>query len=68
VDIAVLAALAGNAVVTAAVTDAWEDVRLKIASIFGRGRTDPQIDRFGAAPAGRAAVTRAARRFRRGWC
>jgi hypothetical protein len=44
-DIAALAALAGNALVTAAATDAWEDVRHKIAGIFGRGRPDPQIER-----------------------
>lgn len=44
-DIAALAALAGNALVTAAVTDAWEDVRHKIARIFGRGKPDPQIEK-----------------------
>lgn len=44
-DVAALPALAGNALVTAAVTDAWEDVRHKIARLFGRGRADPQIER-----------------------
>jgi hypothetical protein len=44
-DIDTLAALAGNALVTAAVTDAWEDVRRKIARLFGRGRPDSQIER-----------------------
>jgi hypothetical protein len=42
-DVTALAALAGNALVTAAVTDAWEDVRHK--KIFGRGRPDPQIEK-----------------------
>lgn len=44
-DVATLAALASNAVVTAAVTDVWEDVRHKIARLFGRGQPDPQIER-----------------------
>jgi hypothetical protein len=44
-DVAALTALAGNAVVTAAVTDAWEGVRHKIARLFGRGEPDPQIER-----------------------
>jgi len=44
-DIAALAALAGNALVTAAVTDVWEDLRHKIARLFGCGRPDPQIER-----------------------
>jgi hypothetical protein len=44
-DIATLAALAGNAVVTAAATDAWEDVRRKVARLFGRGEADPTIER-----------------------
>ena len=34
-----------NALVTAAMTDGWEDVRHKIARIFGRGRSEPQIER-----------------------
>jgi hypothetical protein len=44
-DIAVLVALAGNALVAAAVTDAWEDVRQKVARWFGRGEPDPQLER-----------------------
>lgn len=44
-DSAALAALAGNALVTAAVTDAWETVRQKAAHIFGRGHADGQIER-----------------------
>lgn len=44
-DLVALSALAGNALVTAAVTDAWEDVRQRIARLFGRGRPDPQIER-----------------------
>ncbi|HUZ53875.1 MAG TPA: hypothetical protein VMU94_15300 [Streptosporangiaceae bacterium] len=44
-DFAALAALAGNALVAAAVTDAWEDVRGKVARWFGRGRSDPAIER-----------------------
>lgn len=44
-DVSGLAALAGNAVVTAAVTDTWEDMRHKVARLFGRGRPDPQIER-----------------------
>jgi hypothetical protein len=44
-DAATLAALAGNALVTAAVTDVWEDVRHKIARLFGRGQPDSQIER-----------------------
>jgi len=44
-EIEALAALAGNALVTAAVTDAWEDLRHKIAGWFGRGQPDPQTER-----------------------
>lgn len=44
-DVAALVALAGNALVTAAVTDAWEDVRQKVARWFGRGQPDPQLER-----------------------
>ena len=44
-DVAALAALAGSALVTAAVTDAWEDVRNKIARLFGRGQLDQQAER-----------------------
>ena len=48
-DVTALAALASNALVTAAVTDMWEDVRHKIAAIFGRGEADSQTEeRFGA--------------------
>jgi len=43
-DVAALAALAGGALVTAAVTDAWEDVRHKIAGLFGRGQPDQQAE------------------------
>ena len=39
-DIGALAALAGNSLVTAAVTDAWDSVRHKIATWFGRGKPD----------------------------
>jgi len=39
-DVAALVALAGNTLVTAAVTDAWEDVRGKVARLFGRGKPD----------------------------
>ena len=44
-DVAALVALAGSAFVTAAVTDAWEDVRQKITRFFGRGSADPLIER-----------------------
>jgi hypothetical protein len=44
-DFAALAALAGNALVTATVTDAWEDLRGKVTRWFGRGRADPVIER-----------------------
>ena len=44
-EIEALAALAGNAIVAAAVTDAFEGVRAKVARIFGRGRSDPRIQR-----------------------
>jgi hypothetical protein len=44
-DMMALATLAGNALVAAAVTDAWEDVRRQIARLFGRGQPDPQIER-----------------------
>jgi Tetratricopeptide repeat len=36
-DLAALAALAGNSVVAAAATDAWESVRHGVARLFGRG-------------------------------
>jgi phytoene dehydrogenase-like protein len=44
-DIGALAALAGSALVTATVTDAWQDARHKIARLFGRGQPDPVIGR-----------------------
>ncbi len=44
-DVMALAGLAGNTLVAAAVTDAWEDVRHKIARLFGRGDPDPQAER-----------------------
>ena len=44
-DIVALAALAGNAVANAAVTDAWEYLRHKIAWLLGRGQPDPKIER-----------------------
>lgn len=39
-DVGALAALAGNSLVTAMVTDAWEVMRHKIAAWFGRGEPD----------------------------
>jgi phytoene dehydrogenase-like protein len=44
-EIEALAALAGNTIVAVAVTDAFEGVRAKVARIFGRGRSDPRIQR-----------------------
>jgi hypothetical protein len=41
-DVGALAGLAGTSLVTAVVTDAWEDVRHRIASWFGRGKPDPK--------------------------
>jgi hypothetical protein len=43
-EVATLVALAGNALVTAAMTDAWEDVRHKVARLFGRGQANPKIE------------------------
>lgn len=43
-DVATLAALAGNALVKAMVTDGWEGLRHKVARLFGRGRPDPKIE------------------------
>jgi CTP:molybdopterin cytidylyltransferase MocA len=40
-DVTALAALAGNTVVAAAVTDAFEGVRGRVARLFGRGKPDP---------------------------
>jgi hypothetical protein len=37
-DVTALAALAGNTVVAAAVTDAFEGVRGRVARLFGRGK------------------------------
>lgn len=45
VTLGALAQAASNALVTAAVTDTWEDLRHKIARWFGRGQPDPQIER-----------------------
>jgi CTP:molybdopterin cytidylyltransferase MocA len=44
-DIDGLAALAGNTIVAAAVTDAFEGVRAKVARIFGRDEPDSRIQR-----------------------
>jgi hypothetical protein len=44
-DIDALAALAGNTIVAAAVTDAFDGVRTKVARIFGRDKPDPRIQR-----------------------
>lgn len=43
-DVTALAALAGNTVVAAAVTDAFEGVRAQVARLFGRGKPDPSIE------------------------
>ena len=40
-----LAELACNALVQAMVSDAWEDIRQKVARLFGRGQQDQQIER-----------------------
>jgi hypothetical protein len=40
-----LAAMAAAAVVQAMVTDGWEGVRHKVASLFGRGQPDVAIER-----------------------
>ena len=44
-DIISLAALAGNTLVAAAVTDAWETARHRFARLFGRGKPDPATER-----------------------
>jgi hypothetical protein len=44
-DISRLATLAGNTVVTAAVTDAWEITRHKVSRLFGRGQRDHATER-----------------------
>lgn len=44
-DIGSLVALAGNTIVTAAVTDTWETARHRFARLFGRGKPDPATER-----------------------
>jgi hypothetical protein len=44
-DVDALAALAGNTIVAAAVTDTFDGVRVKLARIFGRGESDGRIQR-----------------------
>lgn len=44
-DISSLVALAGNTLVAAAVTDAWETARHGFARLFGRGKPDPVTER-----------------------
>jgi hypothetical protein len=44
-DIDALAALAANTVVAAAVTDAFEGLRAKVARVFGRDKPDPGTQR-----------------------
>ena len=44
-DIDALAALAANTVVAAAVTDAFEGLRAKVAQVFGRDKPDPGTQR-----------------------
>jgi hypothetical protein len=44
-DVTGLAALAANTVVAAAVTDAFESVRDRVARLFGRGKADPTTER-----------------------
>ena len=44
-DVDALAALAGNTIVAAAVTDAFDGMRVKVARIFGRGDPDGRIQR-----------------------
>jgi hypothetical protein len=44
-DIDALAALAANTIVAAAVTDAFEGLRAKVARIFGRDKPDPGVQR-----------------------
>jgi hypothetical protein len=44
-DVSSLAALAGNTLVAAAVTDAWETARERFARLFGRGEPDPATER-----------------------
>jgi hypothetical protein len=44
-DVSSLVALAGNTLVAAAVTDAWETVRHRFVRLFGRGKPDPVTER-----------------------
>lgn len=44
-DIGALAGLAANTIVAAAVTDAFEGLRAKVARVFGRDQPDPGIQR-----------------------
>jgi len=44
-DVSSLVALAGNTLVAAAVTDAWETARHRFARLFGRGKPDPATER-----------------------
>lgn len=44
-DMTELASLAANTVVAAAVTDAFEGVRDRVARLFGRGKPDPATGR-----------------------
>jgi hypothetical protein len=44
-DIDALAALAANTVVAAAVTDAFEGLRAKVARVFGGDKPDPGVQR-----------------------
>jgi GrpB-like predicted nucleotidyltransferase (UPF0157 family) len=44
-DINSLAALAGNTLVAAVITDAWETARHGFARLFGRGKPDPATER-----------------------
>jgi hypothetical protein len=44
-DIDALAALAANTIVAAAVTDAFEELRAKVARVFGRDKPDPGTQR-----------------------
>ena len=44
-DITSLTALAGNTLVAAAVTDAWETARHRFARLFCRGKPDPATER-----------------------
>lgn len=57
VTVASLITAACNALVTAAVTDSWEEVRRRVASWFGRGEPDRRVlDRLDAT---RAEITAA---------